>query len=202
MKQNRPPVRIVILLFILIAPIVGRTDELTNELTKAVEQAQATKHYLDGLTTNDVPIKWRTTLVDKSTDNYAKKIFLRGTNAVLEVGWLKGLTGERTNFFHSTICNGPTRISMITGLRDSTAISPPDSKRYAITTFAKKDGKLSVEVTDSNGYYEIIEVCGKDTHPMDGLEYMRTVLGLRKMEHVTDILSSEIGKDRLENEKK
>ena len=41
---------IVILLSILIAPIVGKTDELT----KAVEQTQAPKHYLDGLTTNEV----------------------------------------------------------------------------------------------------------------------------------------------------
>jgi hypothetical protein len=195
-------VRAVILLPILIAPIVGKTDELTNELTKAVEQAQATKHYLDGLTTNDVPMKWRITQVDKSTDSYAKKIFLRGTNVVLEVGWLKGLTGERTNFFHATICYGPTQITMITGLRDSTAIPPPDLKQYAITTFAKKDGKLSVEITDGNGYYEIIEVYGNDTHPMDGLDYMRTVLALRQMERVTDVLSSEIGKDRRENEKK
>jgi len=37
---------------------------------------------------------------------------------------------------------------------------------------------------------------------MDGLEYMRTVFGLRQMERVSDNLSSEIGKDRLENEKK
>jgi hypothetical protein len=55
MKQDRPLMRIAILLFILIVPIVSKADELTNELTKAVEQAQATKHYLDGLTTNDVP---------------------------------------------------------------------------------------------------------------------------------------------------
>ena len=202
MKQNRPLMRIVILLFILIAPIIGRTDELTNELTKAVEQAQATKYYLDGLTTNDVPVKWRITQADKSTDSYAKKVFLRGTNVVLEVGWLMNLTGERTNFFHATICNGPTQITQIMGLRDSTAIESPDSKQYAITTFAKKDGQLSVEITADNGYYEIIEVCGKETHPMDGLEYMRTVFGLRQMERVSDNLSSEIGKDRLENEKK
>src|ERR1700690_2775676 len=201
MKQNRSLMRIVILLFILIAPIFSKADELTNELTKAVEQAQTTKHYLDGLTTNDVPIKLRITQADKSTDSYAKKIFLRGTNVVLEVGGSKDLTGERTNFFHATICNGPTQITEITGLRDSTAIQPPDLKQYAITTFTKKDGKVSVEITGSNGYYEIIEVCGKDTHPMDGLEYMRTVLGLRQMERVTDILSNEIGEDRLENRK-
>ena len=201
MKQNRPLMRIVILLFILIAPIIGRTDELTNELTKAVEQAQATKYYLDGLTTNDVPVKWRITQADKSTDSYAKKIFFRGTNVVLEVGWLKNLTGERTNFFHATICNGPTQITQIMGLRDSTVIQPPDSKQYAITTFAKKDDQVSVEITADNGYYEIIEVCGKETHPMDGLEYMRTVLGLKQMERMTDILSSEIGEDRLENRK-
>jgi hypothetical protein len=193
--------RIAILLFILITPIVCKADELTNELTKAVEQAQATKHYLDGLTTNDVPMKWRITQADNSTDSYARKIFLRGTNVVLEVGWLKNVTGERTNFFHATICNGPTQITQIMGLRDSTAIQPPDSKQYAITTFAKKDGQLSVEITADNGYYEIIEVCGKETHPMDGLEYMRTVLGLRQMERETDILSSEIGEDRLENKK-
>jgi hypothetical protein len=193
--------RIAILLFILITPIVCKADELTNELTKAVEQAQATKHYLDGLTTNDVPMKWRITQADNSTDSYARKIFLRGTNVVLEVGWLKNVTGERTNFFHATICNGPTQITQIMGLRDSTAVQPPDSKQYAITTFAKKDGQLSVEITADNGYYEIIEVCGKETHPMDGLEYMRTVLGLRQMERETDILSSEIGEDRLENKK-
>ena len=202
MKQNRPLMRIVILLFILISPIIGKADDLTNELMKAVEQAQATKHYLDRLTTNDVPVKWRITQADKSTDSYAKKVFLRGTNVVLEVGWLMNLTGERTNFFHATICNGPTQITQIMGLRDSTAIESPDLKQYAITTFAKKDGQLSVEITADNGYYEIIEVCGKETHPMDGLEYMRTVFGLRQMERVSDNLSSEIGKDRLENEKK
>jgi len=193
--------RIVILLFILISPIIGKADDLTNELMKAVEQAQATKHYLDRLTTNDVPVKWRITQADKSTDSYAKKIFFRGTNVVLEVGWLKNLTGERTNFFHATICNGPTQITEIMGLRDSTVIQPPDSKQYAITTFAKKDDQVSVEITSDNGYYEIIEVCGKETHPMDGLEYMRTVLGLKQMERMTDILSSEIGEDRLENRK-
>src|ERR1700690_2000222 len=122
MKQNRSLMRIVILLFILIAPIFSKADELTNELTKAVEQAQTTKHYLDGLTTNDVPIKLRITQADKSTDSYAKKIFLRGTNVVLEVGW----------FFHATICNGPTQITQIMGLRDSTAIESPDLKQYAI----------------------------------------------------------------------
>jgi len=191
--------RVVILLFILIAPIVGKTDNVTNELTKAMEQAQATKHYLDGLTTNDVPMEWRTTQVDKSTDNYAKKIFLRGTNLVLEIGWLKDSTGVRTNFFHATVCNGATRITQIMGLRDSTAVPPPDSKHYAITTFARKDGKLSVEITDGNGYYEIIKICGRDTHPLDGLDYMKTVLALRQVGHETDVLSSEIGKDRLEN---
>ena len=146
-------------------------------------------------------MKWRITQADKSTDSYAKKIFLRGTNVVLEVGWLENVTGGRTNFFHATICNGPTQITQIMGLRDSTVIEPPDSKQYAITTFAKKNGQVSVEITADNGYYEIIEVCGKETHPMGGLEYMRTVLGLRQMERETDILSSEIGKDRLEDRK-
>ena len=74
--------RTVVLLVILISPFVAKADKLTE----AVAQGQVTKQFLDGLTTNDVPKKWRTTLVDKSTDNHVSKVFSRETNMVLEVG--------------------------------------------------------------------------------------------------------------------
>ena len=71
-----------------------------------------------------------------------------------------------------------------------------------MTTFIKKDGQVSVEASNDIGYYEIIEVRGKDTHPMDDLDYTRTVHSNQQIERMVESLSSEFGKDKHDNDKK
>jgi len=191
--------RSVILLAVVLAPIVVRADTSWEQFSEAVDQAQATNRIIDKLTTNDVPNKWRTTVEESVTNSYTKKIFFRGERKVLEVGWSKHWTGARSNMFVAQIYDGGTLVSRINGFGETTFVNPPEeSKQYEVTTSIKKDGKVTVEATNGKNYAEFFEVRGRDTHPMDDLEYTKTMLKLEQMKPVVNILVNNIGKDKEE----
>ncbi len=191
--------RILITLAVLLLTAVLKSDTLAN----AIEQTQATNHVLKGLTTNDIPAAWRTTLEEASTNSYSRKIFSRGNKKVLEVGWSKTWTGTRSNLFNATVYDGQTLVTRIEGLRGSTFVNPPkEATPYAVTTEIRKDGSVSVQVTDRREYFEVINVCGRGTHLLDDLEYTKTILSNKQMAHFWDSISTDWGKAHQKEERK
>jgi hypothetical protein len=50
------------------------------------------------------------------------------------------------------------------------------AKGYQLITSVADDGKVSVSLSNEKGYFEVIEVQGRETRPLDDLEYTKTAL--------------------------
>ncbi len=99
-----------------------------DKIRKAIADGLVTKSFLDTLTQDDVPAKWRQRKEEEEKDKYHLRTFFRGDRKALSVMWAKGWTDKKAKMFVATIYDGETRISKIAHLGDSTSVFGADSE--------------------------------------------------------------------------
>ena len=185
---------LIIVTTLLLAQIAIGADKLTQ----AIEKGLVTKEMLNVLTDDDVPKKWRTTVQDQSNERYVKKSFLRGGQRVLVVTWNREWTGARSNMFTASVYDGKRRIGTIIKFTDGTVtvMPPPEEARsYQLTTSLKEDGKMSVTIMNDDGYFQTVEVRGRDTHLLDDLEYTKGAVAIEQIgKPLAEAIEDELGK--------
>ena len=164
--------------FLLIAslallPLTNAADKIKD----AIDRGLVTKEFANSLTDHDVPAKWRTTLEQKETDRYFMKVFSRGGHKILEVMWSKDWVGARTKMFVATVFDGKTRVAKLMRIGDRTSIAArKEAAGYELITAVTDDGKVSLTVTNEKGYFQVIEVQGRESRLLEDLEYTKTAL--------------------------
>jgi hypothetical protein len=173
----------LLLLTLALAPQTSGGGEKAEKFKEAVAKAAVTQEMLSTLTYDQVPDKWRTKVEDKSRDNLTIKGFWRGKEKVLQVLWRKDWTGARSNMFSATVYDGQTQIGKINGLPAEAVITQPKKARdaYNMTTSIKDDGRVLVMLSNDSGYLQVIEVKGRETRPIDDIEYTRMAVGVGQL---------------------
>jgi len=168
-----------------------------EKLAEIIEKGIITREVLNTLTYEDVPRKWRTKIQDESTDKYTKKVFYRGKDKILEVLWGKEWTGTKSNIFTATVYDGKKRIGKIICFSDgSTNITQGQARAiYLMNTTITKDGKVTVSFMSDAGYYQSVQVKGRDSCLLDDLEYTKNALMVEKVgKPLLDAIDEEISK--------
>ena len=185
---------LTLITLLLLAHIATGAEKLTH----AIENGLVTKEILNTLTDDDVPKKWRTTVEDQSNERYVIKSFLRGGQRVLVVTWNREWTGTRSNMFTATIYDGQRRLGKIIKFTDGTVSvmpQPKDTHTYNLMTSLKEDGKMSVTIMNYDGYFQTVEVRGRDTHLLDDLEYTKSAVSIEQIgKPLAEAIEDEIGK--------
>lgn len=167
-----------------------------DRLKAILDTGIVTREKLNTLSGDDVPDKWRTKVEDESTEKYTMKVFFRGNKKILEVLWLKAWTGARSNMLTATVYDGQKRVGKVVRFSDkTTSISQPEDSRaaYQMSTSIKDDGKVSVSFASDSGYFQVVEVEGRDTHLIDDLEYTKQAVMLEHAMQVVEAIEDEIG---------
>lgn len=152
-----------------------------------------TKEFTDTLTYDDVPTKWRTTVAESQTDKYVKKVFSRGGRKVLEVMWNKDWVGPRAKMFVGTVYDSTNRVAKIIRIGEQTSVAGrKEAGSYELITSVKDDGSVSFMVTSEKGYFEVVQVRGRETHLLDDLEYTKTALLMAQLGPLTDAIQDQL----------
>jgi hypothetical protein len=147
-----------------------------DKIRDAIAKGEVTKEFVSTLTPDDVPAKWRTSVVTNITDNYIQKIFSRGGQRRLEIQWRLEWVGVKSNMFSATVFDGAKRITALVNIGEATSIKTPSNRQYDLITTVKNDGSVSALINGDAGFYEMIEVRGRDTRLVNDLEYTRTAI--------------------------
>jgi len=183
--------RIFLLLLVL---AYGAPGFAADKIREAIERGMVTKEFTDTLTQDDVPAKWRSAVEESQTDRYFKKAFMRGGHKVLEVMWSKDWIGARAKLFTASVYDGKARVAKILRVGEQTSVARgKDATGYELITSVKDDGRVSVMITGEKGYFEVIEVQGRDTHLLDDLEYTKAALLTSQfLEPLVDALQGQL----------
>ena len=169
-----------------------------DKLTQAIEKGLVTKEFLNTLTDDDVPKKWRTTTKNESNERYVKTAFLRGGERVLVVTWNREWTGTRSNMFTAMLYDGKKVVCRIIKFTDGTVRvmpQPKDARTYDLTTSLTEDGRMSVTVMNDGDYFQTVELRGRDTRLLDDLEYTKGAVSIELIaKPLADAIEDEIGK--------
>jgi hypothetical protein len=153
-----------------------------DKIRKAIEDGLVTKAFLDTLTHDDVPEKWRERIEEEEKDKYFLRTYFRGDRKALTVMWAKGWIDDKAKMFVATIYDGETRISKIAHIGDSSSIFPADSDDgYKQIVSLKDDGTVMIVITHENGYLEGIEVKGRESNLMNDLEYTKAAISMESI---------------------
>lgn len=193
---------------LITAPVMtARGDE--DKVHKAFQDGMITKAFLDTLTHDDVPKKWQERVEEEKKGKYLLRNYFRGDRKVLTVTWSEDWIEAKAKMFSVTVYDGDTRISRISRFGDSSNIFQPNPEDgYSQIVSLKDDGSVLVLVKNDDGYFEGIEVKGRDTNLMDDLEYTKTVVTIEKfvaplIESITDQIESPArGSDKPTTQKK
>ena len=181
MKTEIPISAIVLILTTLaLVPHTSGGAEAAEKFKDAAATAALTQDGLSTLSVEEVPEKWRTKVEDKSTENLTIKVFWRGKNKVLEVLWRNDWTGTRSNMFSATVYDHQTKIGKIVGLPGEAVITQPKEARvaYNVSTVIKDNGRVLLMTSNESGYFQVIEVEGRRTRPMDDIEFTKMAVGV------------------------
>ena len=167
-----------VLIIIAIIFVVQTVTASDTNIERVVKEGIATSDEIKTLSTNDIPARWRTRVVDHSAEARAGKIFLRGDERVLEVIWKTDWIGSRSNDFTATVYDGEKVIGKVLAFSDAVNIMQPRKTRndYDMTTSIKTNGLVKVMFFNDKGYLQIIEIRGRDTRLMDDLEYTKIAM--------------------------
>lgn len=187
---------ITLAIAILIAgPVMSaRGDE--GKVHKAFQDGRITKAFLDTLTHDDVPKQWQERVEEEKKDQNLLRNYFRGDRKVLTVTWSEDWVEAKGKMFSAIVYDGDTKISRISRFGASTNIFQLNPKdEYSQIVSLKDDGSVLVLVKNDDGYYEGIEVKGRDTNLMDDLEYTKAVVTMEKfvaplIESATDQIES------------
>ncbi len=155
-----------------------RADD--TKIRQAVEKGIVTGQFLQTLTPDDVPEKWKVREETREKDNYTARTYSRGGVKVLMVQWPKGTKPGMEKMFTATLYHGGKSLTTVTHMGDSTNVLPPDaSKGYKVFTAIKDDGTVSVTaMKDDDTFFESIVIRGRDTRPIDDLDYTKAALAM------------------------
>jgi len=174
--------------------IPARGDE--DKVYKAMQDGIITTAFLETLTHDDVPKKWQERFEEETKDKYLYRHYFRGDRKVLTVMWAKDWIEAKAKMYSVTVYDGETQISRISRFGESSNIFQPNpDDGYSQIVSLKDDGSILVLVTNDDGYFEGIEVKGRDTNLMDDLEYTKAVVTMEKfvtplIESITDQIES------------
>jgi len=189
---------VVTALIVVGALLLAHVASGADEIKRAVEQGLVTKEMLNALTEDDVPKKWRSTSKDESNERYVKKAFSRGGQKVMVVTWNREWTGAKSNNFATTVYHGKKRLCLIMGFTDGTVTVMPqmkDARDYNLSTSLNKEGKMSVTIMHDEGYFQTVELRGRDTHLLNDLEYTRGALTISQIaKPLAEAIEDEIEK--------
>jgi len=172
----------------------------TTKLEALIAHGQRTMEDLEQMSPQDVPEKWRSMTSTSTNDQYTIKEHYRGTAKVLEIRWRSEWVGAASNRFNGTIFDGKRRIGNIVGFADgSTGVMPlaQANPEYQLSTTIKPGGAAEVTVFGPE-YMESIRLCGRDTHLMDDLEYMKAAVITEEV----IVPSTEVFKDEIDRAKR
>ena len=170
----------LLLVALLLACSVQLATAADDKIRQAIEKGVVTGAFLNTLTPDDVPDKWKAQKSTKETDKAFTQIYTHDGVRLLEVMWAKDWKGDKERMFVASIYRGDKRLTKIMRLGDSTSIIPSDAtKGYQVFTSIKDDGTVTVTVTDDdNSFFESVVVKGRDTHLLDDLEYTKAALAI------------------------
>ena len=177
-----------------VAAINVRGDE--ERVYRALQDGMITTAFLDTLTHDDVPTKWKERVEEEKKDKYFLHHYFRGDRKVLTVTWSADWVEAKAKMFTATVYDGDTRISRISRFGDSSNIFQPDPEDgYSQIVSLKDDGTVVVVLTNDDGYFEGIEVKGRETNLIDDLEYTKAVVTMEKfvaplIESITEHIES------------
>ncbi|HTB85577.1 MAG TPA: hypothetical protein VK742_18155 [Candidatus Sulfotelmatobacter sp.] len=155
-----------------------------DKIKEIVENGIATRDALNDFTTNAIPGKWRTKVEDQSTNDYTKKVYSRGDLKILEVSWKNEWSGDKSNVYAAVVFDGQKRIGKVIGFSGIAAgISQPRNTRneYDMITNIKTNGLATVMFSNDNGYFQVIELRGRNTRLLDDFEYTKTEMMLEQV---------------------
>ena len=176
----------------LLATSIIPTRGDQDKVSKAFQDGAITKAFLDTLTHDDVPAKWQERVEEETKDKYLYRHYFRGDRKVLTVMWATDWVGAKSKMYSASAYDGKKKISRISRFGDSSNIFQPNpDDGYSQIVSLKDDGSILVLVTNDDGYFEGIEVKGRDTNLMDDLEYTKAVVTMEKfvaplIESITD----------------
>jgi hypothetical protein len=159
---------------LVVVPVLGA--RAADKIRDAIAKGEVTKEFVSTLTPDDVPAKWRTSVVTNTTDKYIQKVFSRGGQRRLEIQWRSEWVGVKSNMFSATVFDGAKRITAFVNLGEATSIKTPSNRQYDLITTVKNDGSVFATINGDAGFYEMIEVRGRNTRLVNDLEYTRTAL--------------------------
>jgi mRNA-degrading endonuclease HigB of HigAB toxin-antitoxin module len=163
----------IIVASVLLCALSARADKIDD----AVKKGEVTKDFVNSLTPNDVPRKWRTTVEEITKGNRIKRVFSRGSEKVVEVGWDKDWSGDRVKLFTAVVYDGRKQLVRIARIGESTtAFGLKDAEQYQVSTSLRDGGALWVVVRGPKDYLQVIQVQGRETRLMDDLEFTRRAL--------------------------
>ena len=192
---------LIVLLFVLSSTHL--TPAADDKIRQAVENGVVTGAFLNTLTDDDVPEKWKAQKKPKETDKTFKQVYSRDGVRVLEVMWGKDWTGDKEKMFVATVYRGEKRLTKIVRLGDSTCIICSDApKGYQVFTSIKDDGTVTVSVTDDeSNFFDGVIVKGRDSHPIDDLEYTKAVLAIEGFKPLVGLFKDAFEKKSKKKEK-
>jgi hypothetical protein len=173
------------------------TNAANDKIRQAIEKGLVTRDFLNTLTQDDVPEKWRAQKTTREMDKGVAEVYTRDSVKLLEVIWAREWTGDKEKMFVATVYHGDKRLTKIVRMGDSTSIMPSEApKGYTVITSIKDDGAVTVTVmNDDNSFLEVIVVKGRETHLLDDLEYTKAALSMEGIvKPIMGVLQDAIGK--------
>jgi hypothetical protein len=180
------------------------TDAADDKIRQAIEKGLVTRDFLNTLTPDDVPEKWRAQKTTREMDKGVAQVYARDSVKLLEVIWAREWTGDKEKMFVATVYHGDKRLTKIVRMGDSTSIMPSEApKGYTVMTSIKDDGTVTVTVmNDDKSFLEVIVVKGRETHILDDLEYTKAALSMEGIvKPIMGVLQDAIDKKSRKKEK-
>lgn len=193
----------ILLLWVCLASVLP-IKAADDKIRQAIDNGLVTGAFLNTLTPDDVPDKWKAQKSTKETDNGVTQVYSRNRVRLLEVMWAKDWKGDREKMFVAMVYRGDKRLTKIVRIGDSTSIMQSEApKGYQIFTSIKDDGTITVTVTnDDNTFFEGVVVKGRETHILDDLEYTKVALSIEGIvKPIVGVLQDAIDKKPTKNEK-
>ena len=160
--------------------ICGAAVAGKDKIQDFIENGLVTKEALERLTEKDVPAKWKVTRQVKADQRRMLHTFSRGTSRVLEVSWRQDWVEAKQRMFVAAIYDGDTRIARIMYIKDATSVVIKDVPQgYTIMPSLNDNGTFSLKLMhQEKGFVEEIVISGRDTRPIDDLEFTKVALGM------------------------
>lgn len=128
------------------------------------------------LSANDVPEEWRLSSDTVIEEKHTTSTFRRGSNTVMKLRWLSDWSeNEKRDYLTGVLLDGTIQVASLGGYPPrSIAVSPCVAPtQYEIMVLTSQETNSAVIVTGTNGFSETYILDGRNTAPMDELDYTK-----------------------------